>query len=102
MSPSLLFVLPSVLLGMALEHGSVAVETPCPIGAPAEIHYGPGEDLEKIDVALLREAREANRHGAYVLTDRCVIDALREAAGRGVKVRIWRDANIAERIGTST
>jgi hypothetical protein len=34
-----------------------------------------------------------------VLTDRAVIDALREAAGRGVKVRIWRDANMAERVG---
>jgi hypothetical protein len=36
---------------------------------------------------------------AYVLTDRAVIDALREAAGRRVKVRIWRDANMAERVG---
>jgi hypothetical protein len=24
---------------------------------------------------------------------------LREAAGRGVNVRIWRDANMAERVG---
>jgi phosphatidylserine/phosphatidylglycerophosphate/cardiolipin synthase-like enzyme len=38
----------------------------------------------------------ANRHGGYVLTDRAVIDELREAAERGVKVRIWRDASEAE------
>jgi hypothetical protein len=52
-SPSWLFVLPAALLGMALEHRSGAVETPCPIGVPAEIHYAPAEDLETIDVALL-------------------------------------------------
>ena len=56
MSPSLLFVLPAVLLGMALEHRSGAVETPCPASGAAEIHYAPGEDLERVDVALLREA----------------------------------------------
>ena len=33
------------------------------------------------------------------LTDSAVIDALREASARGVKVRIWRDANMAERVG---
>ena len=35
---------------------------------------------------------------AYVLTDRAVIDELREAAERGVKVRIWRDASEAARL----
>jgi phosphatidylserine/phosphatidylglycerophosphate/cardiolipin synthase-like enzyme len=35
---------------------------------------------------------------AYVLTDRAVIDELREAAERGVKVRIWRDASEAGRL----
>ena len=36
---------------------------------------------------------------AYVLTDRSIVEASREAAGRAVKVRIWRDANMAERVG---
>jgi hypothetical protein len=35
---------------------------------------------------------------AYVLTDRAVIEALRECAARGVKVRMWRDASEAERL----
>jgi hypothetical protein len=36
-SPSWIFVMPAVLLGMTLEHRSGAAETPCPVGAPAEI-----------------------------------------------------------------
>ena len=33
-----------------------------------------------------------------MLTDRAVVEALREAAARGVKVRIWRDASEAARL----
>ena len=36
---------------------------------------------------------------AYVLTDRAVIEAVRQAAARGVKVRIWRDPGMAVRVG---
>jgi hypothetical protein len=57
MSPTWLLVLPAFLLGMAVEHQSSAVEAPCPAGSAAEIHFGPGEDLERIDVALIREAK---------------------------------------------
>jgi hypothetical protein len=35
----------------------------------AVIHYGPVEDLERIDVALLREAAKQIDVAAYVLTD---------------------------------
>jgi hypothetical protein len=34
-----------------------------------------------------------------VPTDRAGVDALREAAARGVKVRVWRDASMAEKVG---
>jgi phosphatidylserine/phosphatidylglycerophosphate/cardiolipin synthase-like enzyme len=34
-----------------------------------------------------------------VLTDRAVVEALRQAAARGAKVRIWRDASEAARLG---
>jgi hypothetical protein len=61
-SPSWLFVLPAVLLGATLERGSGSARSPCPIGATAEIQYGPDEDLERFDVALIREAREADRY----------------------------------------
>ncbi len=62
------------------------------------IHYGPAEDFETIDVGLIREAAKQIDMAAYVLTDRAVIDELREAAERGVKVRIWRDASEAARL----
>jgi len=35
---------------------------------------------------------------AYVLTDRAVIEALRDASARGVKLRVWRDAGEAARL----
>jgi phosphatidylserine/phosphatidylglycerophosphate/cardiolipin synthase-like enzyme len=72
---------------------------PCPVGKPAEIHYAPDEDLESIDVALVGEAVKQIDMAAYVLTDRTVIEALRQAAARGVKVRIWRDPGMAVRVG---
>jgi phosphatidylserine/phosphatidylglycerophosphate/cardiolipin synthase-like enzyme len=70
------------LVGVALEYSSGSAQPPCPAAAPAEIHYSPGEDLERIDVALLREAAKQIDIAAYVLTDRAVIEALREAAAR--------------------
>jgi phosphatidylserine/phosphatidylglycerophosphate/cardiolipin synthase-like enzyme len=98
MSPTWLLVLPAVMLAMMLDRRSGAVEPPCPIGGAAEIHYAPAEDLQRIDVALLREAAKQIDMAAYVLTDRSVVEALREAAGRGVKVRVWRDASEAARL----
>jgi hypothetical protein len=52
---------------MALEYRSGAVETPCPVGARAEIHYAPSENLEAIDVALLRAAERQIDMAAYIL-----------------------------------
>ena len=72
---------------------------PCPAGGGAEIHHAPAEDLETIDVALIRQAGRQMDMAAYVLTDRAVIEALREASTRGVEVRIWRDANEAAEVG---
>jgi phosphatidylserine/phosphatidylglycerophosphate/cardiolipin synthase-like enzyme len=97
-APSWLFVLPAILLGATLEKGHSSAQSPCPVGAAAEIHYGPGEDLEKIDVALIREASKQIDMAAYVLTDSAVIEALRDASSHGVKVRGWRDASEAARL----
>ena len=57
------------------------------------------EHIETIDVALIGEATKQIDVAAYVLTDSAVIDALRAAAQRGVKVRIWRDVNMAAKVG---
>jgi phosphatidylserine/phosphatidylglycerophosphate/cardiolipin synthase-like enzyme len=45
-----------------------------------------------------REAAKQIDMAAYLLTDSAVIQALREASARGVKVRIWRDASEAARL----
>ena len=75
----------------AFERGSSSAQSPCPVGAAAEIHYGPGEDLERIDVALIREAAKQIDMAAYVLTDSAVIETLRAASARG------EGANLARR-----
>jgi phosphatidylserine/phosphatidylglycerophosphate/cardiolipin synthase-like enzyme len=54
--------------------------------------------LERIDVALIGEAAKQIDMAAYVLTDHAVVEALQEVAARGVKVRIWRDANMAQKV----
>jgi phosphatidylserine/phosphatidylglycerophosphate/cardiolipin synthase-like enzyme len=97
-SPTWLFILPAILLGATLERGADSAQSPCPVGAAAEIHYGPGEDLERIDVALIGEAVKQIDMTANVLTDRAIIQALRDVSARGVKVRIWRDASEAARL----
>jgi phosphatidylserine/phosphatidylglycerophosphate/cardiolipin synthase-like enzyme len=99
MSPTSLFILPALLIGMAVEHRSSAVEARCPVGATAEVQYSPAENLEMIDVALIGEATKQIAVAAYVLTDQAVIEALREAAARGAQVRVWRDASMAEKVG---
>ena len=70
-----------------------------PVSAGPEIHYAPAENLERVDVRLIDAARAAIDMDAYVLTDRAVIGALERAGERGVKIRIWRDPEMAARVG---
>jgi phosphatidylserine/phosphatidylglycerophosphate/cardiolipin synthase-like enzyme len=93
----------AILCGFAFKGWSAptpsrAATSPSSIGGAAEVHYAPGEDLESI-VALIGEAVKQIDMTAYVLKDSAVIPALRKAATRGVKVRIWRDANMAAKVG---
>ena len=64
-----------------------------------ESHYSPAENLEKIDVAQIRAATRSIDIAAYVLTDVAVIEALTQAAGRGVNVRLFRDSSGRELFG---
>lgn len=57
----------------------------------AEVHYAPVENLERIDVALIRSARRSIDLAAYTLTDRQVAEALVDARRRGVAVRVVLD-----------
>ncbi|WP_084570491.1 phospholipase D-like domain-containing protein [Methylosinus sp. PW1] len=82
---------------LSLLAGAFAFSLPLFVSAaePPEIHYAPTENLERLDVALLRAARVKIDLAAYVLTDWPVIDALIDAHRRGVVVRIVLDPSQA-------
>ena len=50
--------------------------------AEPEIHYAPVENLEHIDLSLIRSATKAVDIAAYSLTDWAIIAALKEARAR--------------------
>src|ERR1039457_6839358 len=56
-------------------------------------HYSPGEDNEELDVEALSNLTSGHLDIAmYAFTDHALADAVADAAGRGVQVRIYRDA----------
>jgi phosphatidylserine/phosphatidylglycerophosphate/cardiolipin synthase-like enzyme len=64
-----------------------------PTMAGIRVYYGPGDGFSRIDPQMIETARTDIDLAAYVLSDRDFIDALRRAAGRGVKLRIYLDPN---------
>jgi phosphatidylserine/phosphatidylglycerophosphate/cardiolipin synthase-like enzyme len=63
-----------------------------PLGnGPVEIRYAPASDLERLDLELLRSAKNSIEIAAYLVTDIALIEALADAAGRGVRVRLYLD-----------
>jgi len=62
-----------------------------PIVAGVRVFYGPDAQLEQIDAGLIASARQTIDMAAYVLTNRVIINALREAARRGARVRLYLD-----------
>lgn len=73
----------------ALALASPAIAGPCQLERQA---YAPVDDLEAIDVMLLASAHRRIDFAAYVLTDLRIVEALDDAAARGVAIRIYRDA----------
>ena len=59
--------------------------------AGLRIYYAPRTNLADIDRALLASAKTRVDFAAYVLTDNTIINALADAARRGVKLRIYLD-----------
>lgn len=53
--------------------------------------YAPASNLEAIDVELIGRATRKIDMAAYVLTSGPIIEALDEAAARGVAIRLYRD-----------
>lgn len=80
---SLVLALPGVFFLLAFARPAAA--------EPVEVHYAPVENLERVDVELLRSARAKIDIAAYSLTDWLVIDALIDAHRRGVGLRIVLD-----------
>jgi phosphatidylserine/phosphatidylglycerophosphate/cardiolipin synthase-like enzyme len=90
----------SPLAGLVLF--AIAAAAPSPARQGRSVHYAPAENLERIDVALIDEARASIDMAAYVLTDWPVMRALSRAAARGVKVRLYLDnGRIGEREPTA-
>ena len=56
-----------------------------------EIHVGPLEDLEAVDLRVIRRAQSSIDLAVFVLTDNAVIAALEERAAAGVVERIYLD-----------
>jgi phosphatidylserine/phosphatidylglycerophosphate/cardiolipin synthase-like enzyme len=64
--------------------------------AEPEIHYAPVENLEHIDLSLIRSATKSVDIAAYSLTDWTIIAALKEARARGVTIRIALDPSVRQ------
>ena len=61
-----------------------------------ETHYSPSENLEAIDERVFRHAHQSIDLCAFSLTDRQLADVLVQAAGRGVRIRIYLDRGQTE------
>jgi phosphatidylserine/phosphatidylglycerophosphate/cardiolipin synthase-like enzyme len=60
-------------------------------GSQPEIHYAPCENLESLDAREIGRAELSIDMAAYVLSDSRIIEALTEAAERGVLIRLYLD-----------
>jgi phosphatidylserine/phosphatidylglycerophosphate/cardiolipin synthase-like enzyme len=67
------------------EKGSKAV------GSQPEVHYAPRENLESVDAQEIGRAQLSIDIAAYVLSDSRIIEALTDAAERGVLIRLYLD-----------
>jgi phosphatidylserine/phosphatidylglycerophosphate/cardiolipin synthase-like enzyme len=79
------FVALAALEAACAEKGSRA-EGPQP-----EIHYAPRENLESLDARAIGRTELSIDMGAYVLSDPGIIEALTDAAERGVLIRLYLD-----------
>jgi phosphatidylserine/phosphatidylglycerophosphate/cardiolipin synthase-like enzyme len=55
------------------------------------VHYAPRENLESVDVREIGRAQLSIDMAAYVLSDPRIIEALTDAAERGVVIRLYLD-----------
>ena len=79
-----------IALALLVFEAQAADVRPAQAAVP-EIHYAPVENLEHIDLALIRSATKSVDMAAFTLTDWPIIATLKEARGRGVTGRILLD-----------
>jgi phosphatidylserine/phosphatidylglycerophosphate/cardiolipin synthase-like enzyme len=72
------------------------LSTVCARAAEVEVHYARVENLERIDIELIRSASKSIDVAIYTLTDWAIIGALEEARSRGVAVRIMLDPKVRQ------
>ena len=75
-----------MVLGAAWTEKGSETEGPQP-----EIHYAPRENLESLDARAIHRAELSIDMAAYVLSDPRIIEALTDAAERGVLIRLYLD-----------
>jgi phosphatidylserine/phosphatidylglycerophosphate/cardiolipin synthase-like enzyme len=61
------------------------------VGSQPEIHYASRENLESVDAQEIGRAQLSIDMAAYVLSDPRIIEALTDAAERGVLIRLYLD-----------
>ena len=80
-----------LILGTAAALVTQPVARPDESFSSLQIHYSPQENLELVDIREIDAAELSIDIAAYVLSDERVIDALTNAAERGVVVRLYLD-----------
>ena len=70
-----------------------------PTVAGVRVSYGPSPQTASTDLTTLAAARKSIDMAAFVLTDRDIIGALSDAAGRGVAIRIYLDRDETDHAG---
>ena len=81
----------SILALTLLVFATQAADVRSAQAAEPEIHYAPVENLEHIDIELIRSATKSVDMAAFTFTDWAIIAALKEAQTRGVPIRILLD-----------
>jgi phosphatidylserine/phosphatidylglycerophosphate/cardiolipin synthase-like enzyme len=80
-----------IALGAVWAEKRSQAEEPRAQGPQAQIHYAPRENLESVDVREIARAQLSIDMAAYVLSDPRIIEALTDAAERGVVIRLYLD-----------
>lgn len=80
-----------IALGAAWAEKGSQADGPQAEGSPPQIHYAPRENLEILDAREIGRAELSIDMAAYVLSDPRIIEALTNAAERGVVLRLYLD-----------